>query len=320
MRTFPSPFILLAAGAAAFCACDASDAEQPTDSTAAAVADDGGNALELQVEALLDEADVEEWQPQDDALPAGSDALTAEAPATTNLLPAFILEFAKSKVVEISEANTERRDNLEAVRLQLLPYIAILALDFAADRPDDEVELTQRTWKNIWDDSADLDDAPGTLLDRNNIFQVVEDGFYYNVSNTIVVTQDGGFPVQSFLKGNYELDRPATEDNEGEFALNVIDLEFSASVARPGTLPTDRPIGELALEIDEFVTTGSGVGVPPFETPGPIGVTGNLFNLYVDDELRISLGVGDPDGGASEEPAIFVLTAAEFAGPITISP
>lgn len=319
MRTIPNPFILVAASAIALTACDGADSDQPGDAPASVLEDDG-NALQLHVEALIDEADVDDWEAQDDTPLAGPDALAGEAPMNKSLLREFIINFAKSQVVAISEANTERRDNLEEVRLQLLPYIAILTIDFAANRPDDEVELTQRTWKNIWDNSADLDDAPGTLLDRNNIFQVVDDGFYYNVSNTLILTEDGGFPVQSFLKGDYVLDRPATEDNEGEVALNVIDLEFSASVARPGTLPTDRPIGELALEIDEFVTTGSGVGVPPFVTPGPIGVTGNLFNLYVDDELRISLGAGDADGGASEDPAIFVLTADDFAGPITIAP
>ncbi|MBT8493375.1 MAG: PAP/fibrillin family protein [Deltaproteobacteria bacterium] len=224
--------------------------------------------------------------------------------------------FLKSYVVTVAEANTTNRDNLEQVRKVLLPAIALLAEDFAANRPANELEITRGIWKGIWDDSPSISDTNGPFtLDRDNVFQVVEEGYYYNVSNQSV--QFGPGPAQtthSFLKGLYAVARPAGPDNAGELALNAIDLEFDETVFRPGPLPTDVNLRDMVVEIDEWVTTGQGQGIPPNPSPGPKGRTGFLFNLYVDDGLRIAGGF---DGEENPEfLQIFILRRAETATPL----
>ena len=225
--------------------------------------------------------------------------------------------FLKSYVVAIAEDNTERRDNAVEVRQLLLPAISILAQDFAANRPANELEITRGIWKGLWDDALfSLEDNGPIRQDRNNVYQVVEDGYYYNVSNQVV--QFGPGPaqtIQSYLKGLYEVARPAGADNAGELALNAIDLEFDDTVTRPGPLPTDVNLRDLALEIDEWVTTGSGQGAKPDASPGPKGRTGFLFNLYVDDGLRIAGGFDDQD--QPDRLILFILRRAETASPLS---
>ncbi len=221
--------------------------------------------------------------------------------------------FLKNYVVDIAEANTERRDNLAEVRRALLPAIALLTIDFAADRPSNELALTTGAWKSIWDDSNDIEPPPPLTIDRNNIYQVVEDGFYYNVTNQSFPSPDGTLTdTQYFLKGVYTIARPATEENAGQLALNIIDLEFADSVFRLGRLPEGSDLRQLVGEIEQWVSEGQGVGAPPLPAPGPAGQTGKLFNLYVDADLRIAAGI---DGEDPERTlGLFVLTRVNTVG------
>ena len=226
-------------------------------------------------------------------------------------LRASIRERLKRRIVRIAEANTERRDNLDEVLGRLLPLITPLAVDFALKRPRNELELTRQPWKNIWDNAQDIEPDLGTVQDRSNIYQVVENDFYYNVTNLVVEGASVPNNLQYFLKGEFEIARPASPANRGAFGLNVIDLEFTASVARPGFLPDNRRLRELVSEVDAFVVAGNGVGERPFPIPGPLGSTGLLFNLYVDDELRIATGLSEAEDGGP--PGIFVLRRSPFA-------
>lgn len=257
-------------------------------------------APELAVDSFLDEA---AKLPSPDGIKAdGLSPLSAE-----------VRDVLKSYVASIAEANTDRRDNDAEVRALLLPAIALLATDFAANRPVNELELTRGVWKGIWDDAESIDPPPPIILDRNNIYQVVEDGFYYNVTHQSFPSESGVTPTQYFLKGLYSITRPSSAANEGELALNVIDLEFGKSVFRPGLLPADVALDELVAEIDAWVVNGVGMGVPPIAVPGPEGQTGYLFNLYVDEGLRIAAGIDDEVGDSL---SLFVLRRTELAGPL----
>jgi len=174
--------------------------------------------------------------------------------------------------------------------------------------------MTRGAWKSLWYDSDSIDPPAPIVVDREQIFQVVEDGFYYNVAAQKVPGPNGTMSdTQYFLKGNYQIARALGNDNEGQFALNIIDLEFADSVSRPGQLPAARSLIELVQEVDGWVETGVGKGVPPFAVPGPAGRTGYLFNLFIDEDLRIAGGLDgdDPDG----ELSLFVLRRTDTAGP-----
>ena len=47
--------------------------------------------------------------------------------------------------------------------------------------------------------------------------------------------------------------------------------------------------------------------------PGPAGITGELWNLYIDDDLRIAAGIQTGDESTTD---LYVTRRVEFAGPI----
>ncbi len=199
--------------------------------------------------------------------------------------------YLKDEIVRIAEANTTRTDNIDEVRAELDPLVDELEQYFIADRPENEVELLQGSWKSLWYDDPDIDQADAFLgIDRSNVYQVIFSDFYYNVADTELSIL--GFDptlVHSFLKGNFTLTNLPDETNVGEPRLNVIDLEFDDNVARLGSIPRDKNLVDLVLEVD------SGQ-LPTLPVPGPKGITGELWNAYLDDELRISRGQQDDNG------------------------
>ena len=200
------------------------------------------------------------------------------------------IDLARHEVLRISEANTRRTDNIPQVREELTPHLVTLAEWFAANRPANEVALTQQPWKNLWYDDPDIEVGANLNFgfisitqDRSKIFQVVRDGFYYNVSESLFTLFGISFPIQTFLKGAYTITNPAGPGNVGEQVLNVVNLEFVANSLLPLPLFEGFPLSLLVLLVDrEFL--------PTIPTPGPIGVTGELWNLYIDEDIRISAG------------------------------
>jgi hypothetical protein len=198
------------------------------------------------------------------------------------------LQAVKQRILELTSANTLRTDNVDEVRKELDPLVNKLEDWFAANRPADEPARTRGTWKSVWFDADQIARDRGPIrLDRAQIYQVVEDGYYYNLSDTPL--RAGPLKlgtVHAFLKGNYELKDPATPANRGEKRLNVIDLEFDANKVRLGKIPEGRDLRALVDDVEK----GEAWSVP---VPGPRGIRGELWNAYVDDDLRISRGVQD---------------------------
>lgn len=241
---------------------------------------------------------------------------STEQPATGSGLGDWLVAWLKSEVISLSESNTLRSDNLEQVREQLVPRLSLLALHFALHRPSNELELTKGTWRQVWSDSDDVRSPPGSpvQVDQANIFQVVADGYYYNLSNTTFATEKGPVLVHGFLKGNYTIAWPASPDTAPALGLNVIDLEFDVSAARPGPLPTELPLVDLVAEVDPIlIANAPGLDGQTFFTPGPKGVTGKLFNLYVDEQVRFAAGYRDDE---PDDVALFILRRASTAAPL----
>ncbi|MCK6551288.1 PAP/fibrillin family protein [Myxococcota bacterium] len=234
-----------------------------------------------------------------DSIDRASIAKARASSSVTKALPPEV-RAAKMKVLELASANT-LSDDVKAVRAELEPHVRVLADWFAKNRPADEVEQTKGTWKSLFYDSPDLERGP-LPLDKANIYQVVEKDYYWNISNTKVEVLGLRLgTLQGFLKGNYSIDNPASPENRGQQRVNVIDLEFAETRVRPGALPRDVNLRELAAQVNdrELFTLPS---------PGPRGIRGNLWNLYVDADLRISAGINTTD--APQDLQLYVLKRA----------
>jgi hypothetical protein len=199
----------------------------------------------------------------------------------------------KAEILAITAANTNNTDNIAAVRAELEPLIAQLETWFNANRPANEVTLTQVPWKNLWYDdpdiSFDLQIGPLQLIQpRDQIYQVIENGYYYNVSEFQIRLFRNTTTFTNFLKGAYTILRPATPENLGEPKLNTVDLEFVANSIRSGEIPTRIPLSTLVRNVDRGT-------YPTIPVPGPFGVTGELWNRYVDADLRIAAGFDDSE-------------------------
>lgn len=192
----------------------------------------------------------------------------------------------KAQVLAIARANTVKTHNLVEVRVRLEPLVAQLAKHFAVHRPDDELALLRGTWKSVWYDNADITDRGPAKLQRDRIFQVVEAGFYYNAADYRIF----GRTVSTFLRGDYEVEKRPTRSTRGQQGLNVVRLKFGENRMRLGALPADTGVGELTLAVADRT-------LKSIPTPGPKGVSGRLWNLYLDYGLRISVGYSDEKPG-----------------------
>lgn len=203
------------------------------------------------------------------------------------------LQLVRQEVIDIASANTNRTDNIEAVRAELDPLIAELGTWFNENRPDEELALTQVPWQNLWFDDPDIEFGfdlgfVALVQDREQIYQVIEPGYYYNVSEIDFRIGRNSWTFTGFLKGDYQIIRPATPDNAGEPRLNAIDLEFVANFSSLGSIPANVPLSTLVQLVDDGL-------YPAVPVPGPFGVTGELWNVYIDDELRIAAGFDDSE-------------------------
>ena len=218
------------------------------------------------------------------------------------------LKLVKQQIIAIAAANTNNTANIAQVRAELEPKIAQLEEWFNANRPADEVSLTQVPWKNLWYDDPDIafDIDLGFLQvkqPRDRIFQVIEDGYYYNVSEFQLTVFGSRSVLQNYLKGIYTILRPATPETLGEPRLNTVDLEFALNAVRLGAIPVRVPLSTLVQAVD----AGTFRTIP---VPGPIGVTGELWNRYVDADLRIAGGFDDSE---PETLDLYILTRVSTA-------
>jgi hypothetical protein len=198
------------------------------------------------------------------------------------------LQAVKQQVIDITSANTTRTDNIAEVRAQLEPLLAQLEAWYVQNRPANEVALTQVPWKNLWYDDPDIAfaiDLGVIALEqpRDRIFQVVENGYYYNVSEFVFRIYGLKLTTQNYLKGAYTIIDPATPETLGQPQRNVIALTFVKNGLQLGPIPRWLPLSPLVRLVD----AGRYPVIPTF---GPTGVQGRLWNRYVDADLRISAG------------------------------
>lgn len=244
-------------------------------------------------------------------LAVAASAWTAHAAPPPNL-PAHLVS-VRHQIVSLCQSNTLRVDNIAQVQAQLEPLIGQLAAWYNTNRPANEVKMTQRPWKSIWYQNAVIDQnsygAVGRVafgIDRDAVYQVVRDGFYYNVTGSHIISPRGTAALQSFLKGAYTLGHVATPANAGQPKLNVVDLTFVANSAKWGAL-------KEGVDLNQLVAGVENKSIRTLRVPGPIGISGELWNVYLDDDLRISRGT-QPDAPDS----LYVLLQTDRVGPVAL--
>jgi hypothetical protein len=223
--------------------------------------------------------------------------------ATLPTLPDEI-ESAKAKIISLSLNNIDRWGDPE-IQALINEQSNILENWFVQNRPDNEVELTIGPWFNAWfEDTSLFADNFFKKEDRNNSYQVIRDGFYYNVAkvNYGILFQR---PRTLYLKGDYTIKDPKTESSCGEKRRNVIDLEFTKISSKQGFIPSDSKLTDFIDALDRGdIRNGISFNFVAKQFP-----TADLWNLYIDKDLRVCFGAND---GGNDPGSMFVLLRQEF--------
>ncbi len=179
----------------------------------------------------------------------------------------------KAEIVSIAKANTTRTDNLVDVANRLRPLVAQLVSATPAKTASETLAKLEGTWHGLWSNLSYGPFAP----DLAKTYQVVTTaGHYYNLSN-----QSGpNGPLVNALRGAYA---PIPEGFAIRFTRNGF---FS------GTL--DGRDGDDLFNLAAEIESGAQPLVSPPGSGFAVGKTGTLTTPYVDDDLRIVGGHGDP--------------------------
>ncbi len=182
----------------------------------------------------------------------------------------------KAKIVEVASRYTGQVFLKEEARSKLEPLINELVASVDPRNEEEKLDQVIGGWKNLWSYRSF-----GFNTNYQQVYQIVsEEGYYYNLSELKL----GRVSFAGFLRGAY---KDVGEKLRIQFTSNKTKLGFYKE-------------GTNLIDLVERFEAGE---IRAWNVPGPIGVKGNLINLYVDDSLRIV--TGNSDGGAVED--IFVL-------------
>jgi hypothetical protein len=197
-----------------------------------------------------------------------------------------VIEFAKTRIREISRANQTRTDNVAQVAEQLRPYIDLLVRVAPARSQTETLQLLLGPWYSLWTNQEFRGNSPNLA----RIFQVIRQGHFYNISDS---PGPGGAPFIGALRGAYA----PTPD--------LLAIRFASNAVLPGSLA-----GKTGAEVATLVANIESGATPVIPVPGPIGITGQLGVLYIDENLRIANGFQPPvftDNGVITVPGAFGL-------------
>lgn len=179
---------------------------------------------------------------------------------------------AKNQIREICAANTYRTDNYPDVVRALRPHLQQLlqrsprprGLQAQRAAEQEKARRVLGVWRQLWSNLA-IGPVP---YDLGQSYQVVGQGFYWNLSQYPGAV--GG------LRGAYVL------------TPRGLAVRFTRAVLAPGPTLQGLPaagLTQLAGQLEQ----GGGRRVP-----GPVGITGLLTTLYVDEDLRVAGGEQTP--------------------------
>ena len=187
------------------------------------------------------------------------------------------------EIFEIAQANTFRTDNLDSVHTQLQPLVDELVKLTPARTETEKLSEVVGSWRNVW---TDLKFDPST--DLTQIYQVVfADGYYYNISRERAAEGDR----TSFLRG-------AFFDN-----TDFLNIQFTREFTIQGWLPQ----GTNLVKIGADAESGSLGGVDVADSRA-VGITGQLYNSYVNGDFRIVQG---SSSNRPTEKGLYILTRVD---------
>ena len=187
----------------------------------------------------------------------------------------------KDRILSIAIANGDNRDNLPEIRDELEPLVQELSTYQEPAAAIDQLDILAGAWKEVWSDDIEPE-PPGFTTDRDRVYQVItRDGYFYNI---------GGLrgPLRSrpagYLRGVYR-----------DAGINLA-IEFTRVGFR---LQGVNSIGNLLDHIKSVESGATRLINAPGNTNvpnGPVGATGTIRNIYIDQDLRIATGQNDADG------------------------
>ena len=176
-------------------------------------------------------------------------------------------------------------------RKSLQPFLNELEMWYIHNRPDNEITMTKGSWKSIWYDDADIDDRGSIKLNKNKIWQVIGDNYYYNVSENRI---GNCCRFTNYLQGSFTISNKPNTLLKNLKKLNTIDLQFVYNGIRPNELHKGANLTKLVENVEKgsYFSSKNALSIP-----GPIGVKGELWNFYLDDKYRFAYGINinDPE-------------------------
>jgi hypothetical protein len=192
----------------------------------------------------------------------------------------------KTKILSISFANQTRQDNLKQVRAQLDPLINRLV---AITPPRTEPEKLYQVlggWYQVWSDAPFYRATRLGSYDLKNIYQIVFNGYYWNIARFLPTNQGG---VTQFLRGTFGITDESLQP-----------VVFTTDVFGVGDIPRKADVITYAIRAES-----GEYNAQPTQGFTPVGLPqSSLVNQYVDDNFRIVTNPSSPD---NPEPSIFIL-------------
>jgi hypothetical protein len=173
---------------------------------------------------------------------------TAECGDTLPSLPAVVAQ-TKADIIALAESNVDKWGD-DGIQAQLEALAITLEDWYVVNRPANEVETNLGSWRIIWNSNPFyVVDFPGFTTDRDNTYQVVRDGFFYNVAK-----YDYGFffkrSITFFFNEASTLQDEANAETCGQRQVNVWSLTSTDMRFRRGWVPTDRMLRDIVDDVD----------------------------------------------------------------------
>ena len=160
----------------------------------------------------------------------------------------------------------------------------------------DRLNLLQGPWKQVWGpyEYRKNDRSVDPSLDVNNIYQVIFDGYYYNVNPNF---DRNGKPSKTvLLRGEYKIDE-STDDTLIAKFTNLREV-------KEGRLDSRLKLIDLPALSEARKLQGERTTLPSYVVKLFFG-GGRLQEVYTDEDLRITFGTGNNEDVSNY---IYVLT------------
>ncbi len=206
------------------------------------------------------------------------------------------LESLKKQIISKAESFKGQGDPDSSKQRQLEILVTkLLELNPQASVRD-RLDLLQGPWKQVWGpyEYRKNDRSVDPSLDVNNIYQVIFDGYYYNVNPNF--DRNGKPSKVVLLRGEYKIDE-STDDTLIAKFTNLREV-------KEGNLDSKLKLIDLPALSEARSLQGEKTTLPSFVVKLLFG-GGRLQEVYTDEDLRITFGTGNNEDVSNY---IYVLT------------